>query len=52
MRNIDTLMKKTAPEWWYNYKKDKTFAAADKEIKMGKMQNGRGFQHISSKHLV
>ncbi|WP_046367889.1 cupin-like domain-containing protein [Flavihumibacter petaseus] len=21
MRNIDTLMKKTAPEWWYNYKK-------------------------------
>ncbi|ULQ55421.1 cupin-like domain-containing protein [Flavihumibacter rivuli] len=28
MRNIDTLMKKTAPEWWYNYKKDKTFEAA------------------------
>jgi hypothetical protein len=25
MRNIDTLMKKTAPHWWYNYKKDKIF---------------------------
>jgi hypothetical protein len=23
MRNIDTLMKKTAPEWWYNFKKIK-----------------------------
>lgn len=23
MRNIDTLMKKTAPQWWYNYKKNK-----------------------------
>lgn len=23
MRNIDTLMKKTAPGWWYNYKKNK-----------------------------
>jgi hypothetical protein len=30
MRGIDTLMKKTAPGWWYNYKKEKTFAAADK----------------------
>lgn len=28
MRNIDTLMKKTVPAWWYNYKKDKTFEAA------------------------
>ncbi|MBZ5858926.1 cupin-like domain-containing protein [Flavihumibacter profundi] len=28
MRNIDTLLKKTAPEWWYNYKKEKTFEAA------------------------
>jgi len=32
MRGIDTLMKKTAPEWWYNYKKDKTFSAAEREI--------------------
>lgn len=23
MRHIDTLMKKTAPQWWYNYKKNK-----------------------------
>lgn len=28
MRNIDTLMKKTFPEWWYNSKKEKAFAAA------------------------
>lgn len=27
MRGIDTLMKKTAPHWWYNYKKNKTFAS-------------------------
>jgi len=32
MRGIDTLMKKTAPEWWYNYKKEKTFAAAEKVL--------------------
>jgi hypothetical protein len=32
MRNIDTMMKKTAPEWWYNYKKKKTFKAAEKEL--------------------
>jgi hypothetical protein len=32
MRNIDTLMKKTAPEWWFNRKKEKTFKAADKEL--------------------
>ena len=51
MRNIDTLMKKTAPEWWYNYKKDKTFAAARKELRMGKLQYGQGFQSISSEHM-
>lgn len=28
MRNIDTIMKKTAPDWWYNFKKSKTFDAA------------------------
>jgi hypothetical protein len=32
MRGIDTLMKKTVPEWWYNYKKEKTFSAAEKEL--------------------
>lgn len=32
MRNIDTMMKKTAPEWWYNYKKEKTFEAAGKQM--------------------
>jgi len=32
MRNIDTLMKKTAPHWWDNYKKDKIFKAAEKEL--------------------
>jgi len=32
MRNIDTMMKKTAPEWWYNYKKGKTFEAADRQL--------------------
>lgn len=26
MRNIDTLMKKTAPDWWYRFKKTRTFA--------------------------
>ncbi|RYG38299.1 MAG: transcriptional regulator, partial [Chitinophagaceae bacterium] len=32
MRHIDTLMKKTAPKWWYDYKKEKIFKAAEKEI--------------------
>lgn len=32
MRSIDTMMKKTAPHWWYNYKKEKTFAAAGKQL--------------------
>jgi hypothetical protein len=32
MRNIDTLMKKTAPHWWYNYKKEKIFEAAGREL--------------------
>jgi hypothetical protein len=32
MRNIDTLMKKTAPRWWYNYKKEKVFEAAGQEL--------------------
>lgn len=32
MRNIDTLMKKTAPVWWFNYKKDRILKAAGKSI--------------------
>ena len=28
MRGIDTMMKKTAPNWWYHYKKEKIFKAA------------------------
>ncbi|HRN92085.1 MAG TPA: cupin-like domain-containing protein [Ferruginibacter sp.] len=28
MRGIDTLMKKTAPEWWYNRKKKQVYTAA------------------------
>lgn len=32
MRSIDTVMKKTAPHWWYNYKKEKTFEAAGKQL--------------------
>ena len=33
MRSIDTVMKKTAPKWWYERKKKKLFAYADKELK-------------------
>jgi Cupin-like domain len=32
MRHLDTVMKKTAPVWWYNYKRDKSFADAGKEL--------------------
>ncbi|MEO5996485.1 MAG: cupin-like domain-containing protein [Chitinophagaceae bacterium] len=32
MRSIDTMMKKTAPEWWYKYKEEKTFEAATKQL--------------------
>jgi hypothetical protein len=32
MRHLDTLMKKTVPGWWYNYKKGKTFIEAEKEL--------------------
>lgn len=32
MRNIDTLMKKTAPKWWYEYKKTSLLKAAEKEM--------------------
>lgn len=32
MRSIDTMMKKTAPKWWYKKKTKKVFANADKEL--------------------
>lgn len=32
MRSIDTLMKRTAPKWWYENKRKKVFAAAEREI--------------------
>lgn len=34
MRSIDTVMKKTAPKWWYDYKKEKVFKAAEKELSL------------------
>jgi hypothetical protein len=33
MRSIDTMMKKTAPQWWYKRKEKKLFAQAEKELK-------------------
>jgi hypothetical protein len=33
MRHIDSLMKKTAPVWWYEYKKGKVLKAAERELK-------------------
>ncbi len=32
MRGIDNLMKKTAPKWWYNYKKREVYHHAKKEL--------------------
>jgi len=32
MRNIDTLMKRTAPKWWYESKKKKIFENAGREL--------------------
>jgi hypothetical protein len=36
MRSIDTLLKKTTPQWWYNYKRKKLLNLAQKEINMAK----------------
>jgi hypothetical protein len=33
MRSLDTLMKKSFPKPWYNYKKQKIFKAANEELK-------------------
>jgi hypothetical protein len=32
MRNIDTLMKKTAPKWWYDRKKKQVYQFAEKAL--------------------
>jgi hypothetical protein len=32
MRNIDTMMKKTMPQKWYNWKQEKIKKAAEKEL--------------------
>jgi hypothetical protein len=32
MRSIDTLMKKTVPQWWYNRKRARLYTLASKEI--------------------
>jgi hypothetical protein len=32
MRSIDTMMKKTVPQWWYERKKRKVLANAEKEL--------------------
>ncbi len=34
MRSIDTLLKKTVPKWWYNYKIKKIDQLASKELKI------------------
>jgi hypothetical protein len=34
MRNIDTLMKKTFPQWWYETKKEKAYDAARKTLSL------------------
>lgn len=33
MRNIDTLMKKTTPKWWYNRKRRQLYEHAHRELK-------------------
>jgi hypothetical protein len=37
MRHIDTLMKKTAPVWWYDYKKEQVLKAADKVLEIPRL---------------
>ena len=39
MRGIDTVMKKTAPVWWYERKKKKLFENADRELKKSAVFN-------------
>ncbi len=35
MRSIDTVMKKTAPKWWYELKKKKLFENAARALAAG-----------------
>ncbi len=35
MRGIDTLMKKTAPVWWYNRKKNRVYELAEAALRSG-----------------
>lgn len=39
MRHLDTLLKKTTPHWWYNYKKRKIMTAAENELKRASPAN-------------
>ena len=34
MRSIDTMMKRTAPKWWFENKKKKILANANRELQM------------------
>lgn len=34
MRGIDTMMKKTVPQWWYKRKEKKVFENAERELKL------------------
>jgi hypothetical protein len=36
MRSVDTMMKKTAPQWWYSQKKEKIYAFANRELTAAK----------------
>lgn len=40
MRSIDTVMKKTNPKWWYDYKLKKLHRLADKEVAEGSRVEG------------
>jgi hypothetical protein len=42
MRYLDTILKKTAPEWWYHYKQNKTFAEAGKIMEMTRINTKTG----------
>ncbi len=43
MRWLDTFFKKTFPEWWYNYKRNKTFEKADKVMETYAADGVAGF---------
>ena len=39
MRNIDTLMKKTAPKWWFETKKKQVLENAEKELRLSEVND-------------